>query len=376
MKNDSTTRRLLNSRLVKKGAQVYKRYERWYPIASFAAGFAWDSLTLTRIDRLSDNLIILLYLLALGALIVLTHLSEENLLNRPALLVKYQRWLPVGTQFLFGGVFSSYVVFYFKSAGLTKNLLFVLFLFLLLISNEFFEKRLSNLKIQLGLYFLSVFAFCTFFFPVIFKVMNNWMFALSGLISLLVITLLFYVLHRLDAAFGGRLLYIQGGIILGVYLLINLLYFFNWIPPVPLSMKDGGVYHHVHKEQKSYHLIYEATPWYNFWRTIDPAYHYTPGDTVFCFVSVFAPTRLTKRIYHHWQYYDARRETWVTSDVLGYKISGGREGGYRGYTMKNHMRPGEWRVDVETSEKKILGRIAFDVQPKEGQTIHLKKAVK
>ncbi len=376
MKNETTTRKLLDSKLVKKGTQVYKRYERYYPIVSFVAGFAWDSLTLTRIDRLSDNLIILLYLIALGALIVLTHLAEEGLLNGPALLVTYQRWLPVGTQFFFGGVFSSYVVFYFKSAGLTKNLLFVLFLFLLLISNEFLEKRLANLKIQLSLYFLSVFAFCTFFLPVIFKVMNNWMFALSGVISLLAVGLLFYFLRRMDGNFSGKRLYTQAAIVLGVYLLMNLLYFFNWIPPVPLSMKDGGVYHHVHKEQHVYHLTYEATPWYAFGRTIDDTYHYAPGDTVFCFVSVFAPTKLEKRIYHHWQFYDRRQQKWLTSDVLGYKISGGREGGYRGYTKKTHIRPGQWRIDVETAEKKILGRIAFEVQPKEAQSIRLKQLEK
>ncbi|HYM87733.1 MAG TPA: hypothetical protein VES92_01350, partial [Nitrospiraceae bacterium] len=38
----------------------------------FASGVTYDTLTLTRIDRLQDNLILLLYLAALGFLIVLT----------------------------------------------------------------------------------------------------------------------------------------------------------------------------------------------------------------------------------------------------------------------------------------------------------------
>ena len=42
------------------------------PPVFFFSGVAYDTFTLTRIDRLQDNLILLLYLVALGFLIVLT----------------------------------------------------------------------------------------------------------------------------------------------------------------------------------------------------------------------------------------------------------------------------------------------------------------
>src|SRR2546425_8330286 len=42
------------------------------PVAFFLGGVTFDSVTLTRIDRLRDNLIMLLYLSLLGGLIVLT----------------------------------------------------------------------------------------------------------------------------------------------------------------------------------------------------------------------------------------------------------------------------------------------------------------
>ena len=42
------------------------------PAVFFLSGVTYDTLTLTRIDRLLDNLILLLYLVLLGALIVLT----------------------------------------------------------------------------------------------------------------------------------------------------------------------------------------------------------------------------------------------------------------------------------------------------------------
>ena len=42
------------------------------PAFFFFAGVTYDSLTLTRIDRLLDNLILLLYLAVLGVLLILT----------------------------------------------------------------------------------------------------------------------------------------------------------------------------------------------------------------------------------------------------------------------------------------------------------------
>ena len=42
------------------------------PPVFFFSGVAYDTLTLTRIDRLQDNLLLLIYLLLLGVLIVLT----------------------------------------------------------------------------------------------------------------------------------------------------------------------------------------------------------------------------------------------------------------------------------------------------------------
>lgn len=49
----------------------------------------------------------------------------------------------------------------------------------------------------------------------------------------------------------------------------------------------------------------------------------------------------------------------VTTDKLDYEVTGGRGGGYRGYTYKLNVS-GKWRVDEETEEGLLLGRIKFD----------------
>ena len=351
----------LNTKPVRAVQSFYSRYKKYYPLLSFTGGFLWDSFTLTRIDRLSDNLILLLYLLLLSGFILLLNLVENGMIRQP-LLLKYREWYPLAIQFFLGGLFSSYVVFYFQSAALTKNWLFLLILVLLLVSNEFLEKRLTNLYLQMTLFFLASFSFFIFFVPVVSGYMNYFVFLLSGLIGLLSVAGMLFLLFKkfgiLQRTQVGRSLVL----ICGIFLLINLFYFLNWIPPVPLSMKSAGIYHHVSREGEIYRLKYETPEWYQFRKKSDNPYHYSPGDTVFCFTAVFAPTRLQKKIFHRWQWYDSKREKWQTSDRLGYQISGGRKGGYRGYTYKTHVTPGKWRVEIVTEDERILGRIGFEIK--------------
>ena len=82
-------------------------------------------------------------------------------------------------------------------------------------------------------------------------------------------------------------------------------------------------------------------------------------------IPVFTPTRLTKRIAHEWQYYSEERGEWLVTDRTLYGLTGGRDGGYRGYTFKKNLQIGQWRVDIITEDNLILGRIKFKVVPNE-----------
>src|SRR5574342_1077431 len=88
------------------------------PAVFFLSGVTYDTVTLTRIDRLQDNLLLLIYILMLGVLIVLTgRLGIEPAPDRQqlAVLSPLMRWLiqsrpyyPMASQFLLGGLFSAY----------------------------------------------------------------------------------------------------------------------------------------------------------------------------------------------------------------------------------------------------------------------------
>jgi hypothetical protein len=96
------------------------------PPVFFFSGVTYDTLTLTRIDRLQDNLLLLIYLLLLGVLIVLTgRLGSEPAPEREQLATfsPFVRWVlrtrpfyPMAVQFLLGGLFSAYAIFYSRSA--------------------------------------------------------------------------------------------------------------------------------------------------------------------------------------------------------------------------------------------------------------------
>lgn len=357
-----------------KSVAIYRRLERYLPILSFLAGFGWDSLTLNRVDRLSDNLILLAYLVLLGASIILFNLVDKKVLRR-GFFVRHQRWYPVSIQFFSGGLFSAYIVFYFQSAGVGKGYLFLGLLMGLMLATELLKERLTNIYLQTTFFFLAAFSFFVFFLPVMLKRMGAGIFLISGLISLLLILGILLGLQR-QAALKSREEFRRLCLLVAlIFLLLNGFYRANWIPPIPLSLKYGGVFHHLTREEDRYRLQFEKPAWYQIFKNSDDPFHFAGGDTVYCFASVFAPTALTTRIYHHWQRFSEEKQSWQSTDRISYPISGGRDGGYRGFTYKRNLQSGDWRIIVESEDRRSLGKISFRLQevsmsPRQWQTIY------
>ena len=342
---------------------LYDRYKKYNPIAFFFGGFSWDSVTLKRIDQFLDNTILLIYLSLLGGLLILVSLIEHNQIRNTKIL-KYREWYPNALQFFLGSLFSAYVIFYFKSASLSNTAIYLGLLIALLVANEFLKDRLKNIYLLLALYFLAAFSYFIFFVPVLFKRMNVFTFAGGGILSLLLVLGVIRILQKRHV-FTSRKQYLRTITLVGsLFVLMNIFYWQNWIPPVPLSLKYGGIYHHASKAPASdlFKLRFEKPRWYQLFKNSDDPFRYAAGDTVVCFTAVFAPTRLTKKIVHHWQQFSPQAKKWLSTDRRGYTITGFREGGYRGITRKTNITPGAWRVNVETEEGVLLGRIGFKIE--------------
>lgn len=349
--------------MVSETKRFLKKHQKYAPVIFFIVGFVWDSLTLGRIDGWYSNTVLLAYLTGLTFSLYIFNLADDGRWEN-TFLEPYQQYAPLAIQFFLGGLSSAYVIFFFQSVSLTKTIVFFLILVVLLLSNELLKHRISNKYLQFGAYFFVNFTFLTFFTPVIFEVMNTFLFVVSGLISLGWTLFFIYYIYRQSPSTRRE---ISGWkvtlLILCIYGGINSCYYFNLIPPVPLSLQSGMVAHNVEKENGTFRVSYEQTAFYDFWETYDRTFNYSEGDTVFAFTSIFAPTDLKKSVQHEWKWYDPDSYQWHTTDTIRYNVIGGRRGGFRGYTFKQNVWPGKWRVSVSTGEGMVLGEINFTIIP-------------
>lgn len=344
---------------IERTKNFYGRYERYLSAGALLFGFVIDNLTLKRIDLLFENVVIFSYLLLAGGGITLIQYARSGRLGAQW----FQRISPLFllVQFAFGGLFSAYFVFYSRSGSLTGTLFFLIIILALLVGNEFFRKQYQKLVFQMGILYTSLFSFAIFFIPVLMGTMSAPVFLLSGAVSILLITLFVYLIFLISPA---RIVEEKNGLLQsigGIFLFINLLYFANIIPPVPLSLKDIGVYHNIEKNEAGEYLLYKeksSSKILEFWNT---TVHYAPYGRVYVWSSIFAPTNLNTNIFHRWQYFDDTKKGWVTANEISFPIIGGRDEGYRGYSFKESVFPGKWRVDVVTSRGQIVGRISFTI---------------
>lgn len=342
------------------------------PAVFFFSGVTYDTITLSRVDRMVDNLIILGYLTLLGGLIVFTGRLTRG--GRDASLMfhwgpmtrlvdRTRPYFPYAIQFLLGGLFSAYTIFYFQSASLTTTAVFFFVLVGLLVVNEFLRHRLTRLRLLISLYTMVWFSFFTFFLPVLIGFMHTTIFLLGAFLSLAIALWVVELIYK-----GGPQVSKQEKILVGLpagglILLLVGFYFLNWIPPVPLSLKFGGMYHEVVKTGDRYNMKFEKSAWYRFWKRSDNPFH--GMGPIYCFTAVFAPVDLNTTIYHHWEYRAAGESfstPFRTADRIPIKISGGRADGYRAYSVKKRVVPGEWRVMAETQEGKVIGFVEFQVE--------------
>lgn len=339
----------------------YSRFVRKHiSVIAFVSGFVWDMLTLTRIDLLFENVVLITYLTLAACGIVLVHAVELGRIRYPW-LVSRKAWLPILVQFPIGGLFSGSVIFYTKSASFWTSWVFILLLVALFVGNELLKKRYERLVFQVAMFYFVLIAYLVLLVPIIVRSIGTFTFLLSGLASLFVISLLLQVLMRLfpdvyQKSFRALILSIGG-----IYLIWNVMYFTNVIPPVPLAVKEIGIYHSVVREGNGYRVRYEAQPWYTPWRTSDAVFHRFANDAAYCFSAVFAPTRFSLNLIHRWEYFDTSQGAWTDQGEIPFSIVGGRDGGYRGYTIKTSLAPGRWRCSVATQQGAVMGRVGFRV---------------
>jgi hypothetical protein len=349
-------------------------YHRHLSALAMVLGFLGDNYFFRHADVAEMQFLFVIYLLTASVSILVLHAIEARV--RPEKALRWRGFLPFAAQFAFGGLWSALLIFYTHSAVFIASWPFLLLLVLVLVGNEMFSRYISRLVFSSVLLFFGLFASAIFLVPIYVHAMGPWVFALSS-----AVTIFLYIGYLRLLAWGGRetlgrqRLWIGLGALL-ILAALNALYFTGMLPPLPLVLRDSGIYHAIKKVGDVYEAKGEPQSWEDSWLRKPQVQHVAPGEKLFAFSAVFAPIALSTRIVHRWQYYSETRKTWLAMGEVSFNVNGGRDGGYRAYSRKSNPRPGAWRVDIGTTEGRLIGRLRFSVEKAEAppplvpKTIH------
>ncbi|MDQ5971178.1 MAG: hypothetical protein QG566_124 [Patescibacteria group bacterium] len=324
---------------------------------SLVLGFVIDYITLNRVDRAFENIVFTSYLFfAIVGIFIFNYLRGKEIKNK--FLEKVYIFSPYVIQFMFGGLFSGFAVFYYRSGSLASSWFFIFLLLVLMLGNDIFKKHYENFVLQITIFFTGLFFYYIFAVPVILNAINVKTFLISGFASMLSISVILYMFSYflIEVKNSSRNLIVS---IVLVYIFVNGLYFANLIPPIPLSLKRGEAYNAIYKLPDGYHVVGEKEKGFlNFNKVVN----IREGDPVYAYSAVFSPTDINTNIMHDWQYYNPEIKKWESITEISFPISGGNLNGYRGYSYKTSLKEGKWRVRVETMRGQVIGTIGFEVR--------------
>jgi hypothetical protein len=331
----------------------YASHPRYLAAAFFAAGFVFDMLTLGRID---SWLVIgqqALYLAIILALLLQMFFGIET---------RFSRYRSPAVHFLLGALLNLYTLFFFKSSSLLVSFAFLAFLVVLLLANESERFKALGLHFKFALLSLCMLSFFAAVVPIPLRSIGLWVFLLSMLAGCLPLAAAAAWVRRrapgLQARARREILVPLGSVLVGFLAF----YLFRLIPPVPLSIPFIGVYHNVERTAEGYRLTHQRPAW-RIWHNGDQWFAAQPGDRIYVYFRVFSPANFSDQVLLRWyKRGGSGADRWTLQDTIPIRIVGGREAGFRGYGVKTNYQPGEWKVQVETTDGREIGRVYFDLE--------------
>lgn len=349
----------------------YFRYERLLMPATLVGGFLADYFTFASIQVAITFTLLIVYWLLAGTVIFGAILYDEGKLP---LQLKYLRlFSPLLLQFFFGALLGASLIFYWFSGAFSVSWPIMAAIAMLMIFNDVFRHYFEKPVVQISVYFFVTFSLFSLLLPFTFASLSPWLFAASGIASLAIFAGSIALLSFTSAVIKAqrwRLL----ALVLVIFIAMNAFYVADIIPPIPLALREAGIYHSIQVVDGKYIMRYEPE---NFLQTVleGQVLHVEPGKKVYAYTAVFAPSDLTTFIFHQWQYYDEQEKKWVDKGKLFFEIKGGRREGYKGYSFMSNLASGRWRVSVQNSRGQVLGRVRFTIKKPQGP-VHLQELVR
>lgn len=334
------------------------RHETKLEIAFFIGGFIFDAWLIEAPDAIAGIVQQVAYLVLIAVLIHYELLFRLRRWRPHRWIRKVWTWRNLALHFFLGTLLNLYSLFYIKSASVFSSIVFLGLMVLFILANELPVVKRATVSGKVALYAICLFSFLSIVFPIVFGFVGWTPFLFAVVTTLALFSLQLKLLGR--AVPNKRALhraFLAPGI--AIMTIFILFYTLGWIPPVPLSVKEQGIYHAIEKRDGKFILSYEPSSW-KFWQKSDSDFKAHIGDKIYFYAQVYSPTRVSDQVSIRWLQKDAKGK-WVASDRIPMSVRGGREEGFRGFAVKSNYTPGEWQVRVETSSGIEISRLYFDV---------------
>ncbi|MBL7544647.1 MAG: DUF2914 domain-containing protein [Bdellovibrionaceae bacterium] len=339
--------------------KYYEENETKLDIIVFIGGFLFDIVTLSDIDDLFSIVQQVVYLGVIFLILYYEILFRMFKWKPGPKTVKAWEYRTLILHFFLGSLLSLYSLFYIKSASILHSLLFLGVMLLVLCANELPGVKKSNLSIKAGMFGICVFSFFSILFPLLLGFVG-WM---PLALAIVFTGAAFYgmyqlLLKKIPNKFSlMKIVIAPAASVIGLFLFF---YIMGWIPPIPLSVVEQGIYHNVEKQNGEF-LLSTEKKWWKFWQSGDQHFVARPGDKIFYYAQVYSPARFQDQIYIQWSQKNSKG-SWIAADRIPLPITGGRKEGFRGFTYKTNYQPGEWRIQVLTTHGQEITRLDLEVQ--------------
>lgn len=350
------------AQLKQKFQEIQEKYEHQLEVLFFIGGFAFDALMVSEVDDPFAIFQQCVYLFIIASLIHFEILYRLHKWRPQGFWAKFWQYRNLLLHFLLGTLLNIYSIFYIKSASFLASLVFLALMVAMILANELPMIKSSKVSFKVGLFAICLFSYISILYPLILGFVGWIPFGLSVVTTAAIFYLQYYLLKR---NLLERPIILKATVVpaISVLLVFSLFYTMGWIPPVPLSVKDQGIYHAIDRADGKYYLSTEKI-WWKFWQAGDQDFKAEPGDKIYFYAQIYSPARFADQVYVQWAWKNPRTG-WKSMDRIPLKIVGGRKEGYRGFAVKSNYQPGEWRVQVETAVGQEISRMYFSVRDAE-----------
>ncbi len=274
-------------------------------------------------------------------------------------------FLDILLQFTFGAMASALFVLYFKGADYVASLPLLILLAVFLLGNEFAHKHTSRLEVRYASTIVLAYAFLLYLVPLYRNELGNDSLLISSLMAFLIAFVIFFLIKKVAPALficTKKVLIIS---IVSLFVGLPLLIIYDVIPPLPLMLREGSVANSVSKVHESEYIL-KLQPVALYKRLgiplLRPTYTVNKGGDLVFFTAVYAPSEIRTDIVHIWKWYDPSIRDYIERSRIDLKVSGGRERGYRTYSIISNVEDGLWRVTAELKTGQVLGHRDFKVE--------------